>query len=199
VGINGIQNVAASRIKGIEADASFAFFDNSLRLDLGYAYIDAKVTGTSTPTCDSTAYNCALATFLSRVGSTLPYTPKHTVTATATYTLPIDESLGEISIGATLSYVDSQFVSSGNAAEFAAGRIPFDSGIIPSRTVINLNLNWKKVGGSPIDMAIFATNVNNEDAYVAGGASGLGTIGGEFITLGPPRFYGVRLKYSFGR
>lgn len=197
VGINGIQNVGASRIKGIEADASI-LVARSLRFDLGYSFLDAVVTETRPAVCDSTAYNCSLATFLSTVGSTLPYTPKHTFTATATYTLPLDESLGVLSIGATVAYSDKQFVASGNRAEFVAGRIPFDSGSIPSRTVLNLNVNWKGIGGSPVDLAVFATNVTNEDAYVAGGASGLGTIGGEFVTLGVPRMYGVRLKYRFG-
>ena len=197
VGINGIQNVAGSRIRGIEADASLTFFD-SLKFDLGYAYLDAKVTSTSAATCDSSAYNCSLATFLATVGARLPFTPKHTVTATATYTLPLDESLGKLSIAGTLTYSSDQFVSTGNLASFNLGQIPFDSGIIPSRTLVNLNVNWKGVAGSPIDVSVFATNLTKERGYVSSGASSLGTIGGEFITLGQPRFYGVRVRYNFG-
>ena len=197
VGINGIQNVAASRIKGIEADASLTFF-NSLRFDLGYAYLDARVIGTSAAICDSTSYNCSLATFLSRVGATLPYTPKNTFTATATYTFPMDKSMGTLSVGATFSHTDSQFVASGNAAEFAAGRIPFDSGLIPARNLVNVNVNWKDVGGKPIDLAVFVTNLTKEEGYVAGGAFGLGTIGAEYITLGQPRIFGFRVRYRFG-
>ena len=197
VGINGIQNVGKSRIRGVEADASLTFFD-SLRLDLGYAFLDAKVTGTSTVSCDSSTYDCANATFLTDVGSLLPYTPKHSFTATATYTLPLDESLGEIRIGATFSHTANQFVSPANKAAFDLGVIPFDSGIIPAIDLLNVNLNWDSVGGSAVDLALFATNVTNEKYHVAGGTS-LNTIGGDFLFLGQPRFYGVRVRFNIGQ
>ena len=197
VGINGIQNVGASRIRGIEADAALTFFD-SLRFDLAYSYLDAIVTEIRPAVCDSTSYNCSLANFLNKVGGTLPYTPKNTFTATATYTFPMDKSMGTLSVGATFSHTDSQFVGSGNAAEFAAGRIPFDTGIIPARNLVNVNVNWKDVGGKPIDLALFVTNLTKEEGYVAGGASGLGTIGAEYITLGQPQMFGFRVRYRFG-
>ncbi|MDG2004914.1 MAG: TonB-dependent receptor [Novosphingobium sp.] len=197
VGINGIQNVGKSRIRGVEADASFTFFD-SLRLDLGYAFLDAKVTGTNTPICDSRTYDCANATFLSNVGSLLPYTPKHSFTATVSYTLPLDESLGEVRIGATFSHTADQFVSPANKAAFDAGVIPFDSGIVPAIDLLNLNLNWDSVGGSPVDIALFMTNVTNNKYYVAGGTS-LTTIGGDFLFLGQPRMFGARVRFNIGQ
>jgi iron complex outermembrane receptor protein len=124
-GINGIQNVGRSRIRGIEIDASLTAFD-SLRFDLGYAYLDAKVTGATTPVCDSTRFLCSAATFLTQVGATLPFAPKNRVTLTATYTLPLDKSIGEISVGGTFVHTDSQFYSHANDAAFAAGAIPFN-------------------------------------------------------------------------
>ena len=106
--------------------------------------------------------------------------------------------MGTLSVGATFSHTDSQFVASGNAAEFAAGRIPFDSGLIPARNLVNVNVNWKDVGGKPIDLAVFVTNLTKEEGYVAGGASSLSTIGAEYITLGQPRIFGFRVRYRFG-
>jgi iron complex outermembrane receptor protein len=196
VGINGIQNVGKSRIRGVEADTSLTFFD-SLRLDLGYTFLDAEVTGTIPPACDASFYDCDNANFLNEIGSTLPYTPKHSFTATATYTLPLDESLGEVRIGATYSHTADQFVSPNNRDLFAAGIIPFDSGIVPAIDLLNVNVNWDSVAGSPVDLAFFVTNVTNEKYYVAGGTS-IDLLGGDSIFVGQPRFYGVRVRFNIG-
>ncbi len=51
------------------------------------------------------------------------------------------------------------------------------------------------IGGSPVDMSIFATNVTDEEyqTYVTGN---WGT-GFELGQVGPPRMYGMRLRYNF--
>ena len=58
-------------------------------------------------------------------------------------------------------------------------------------------MNWKSVAGSPVDFALFATNVTKERYYVAS-TTALSTTGGEFLVLGEPRVYGVRLRFNFG-
>ncbi|MCB2077964.1 MAG: TonB-dependent receptor, partial [Novosphingobium sp.] len=100
-GINGIQNVGKSRLRGIEVDGSVTVFD-SLRFDFGYAYLDAKVQGGSVPFCDDSRFRCSQASFLTK-GTVLPFAPKNRFTVTGTYTLPLDESLGELSVGATFT------------------------------------------------------------------------------------------------
>ena len=161
-GINGIQNVGRSRIRGIEADAMALFFE-SLRLEVGYAYLDAKVTGGSVPFCDSRSFICSAASFLGK-GTILPYAPKHRLTATASYTLPLDESIGQITVGATFTHTAKQFSTHGSDAAFAAGAIPFNAGLSPATDLLNLNLEWRDVAGAPIDLALFATNVTKEKA-----------------------------------
>ena len=195
-GINGIQNVGKSRIKGVEIDATVNLF-RDLRLDFGYAYLDAVVTGGSVPFCDSTRFLCAQAAFLT-AGSQLLFAPKNRFTMSASYALPVDESVGKISIGATFVYTDKQFQTRGNAAAFAAGVLQEDYGLLPSTSLLNLNLNWKSVAGSPVDLSVYATNITGEKYRVAS-AGGLASTGGEFILVGEPRMYGVRLKYNFGR
>ena len=116
----------------------------------------------------------------------------------ASYALPVDESVGKISIGATFVYTDKQFQTRGNAAAFAAGVLQEDYGLLPSTSLLNLNLNWKSVAGSPVDLSVYATNITGEKYRVAS-AGGLASTGGEFILVGEPRMYGVRLKYNFGR
>ncbi|HMP57307.1 MAG TPA: TonB-dependent receptor, partial [Novosphingobium sp.] len=137
-GINGIQNVGRSRLRGIEADASVLLFD-ALRLEVGYAYLDAKVTGGSVPFCDNRSFICSAASFLGK-GTVLPYAPKHRLTATASYTLPLDEAIGRVSLGATFTHTAKQFSSHASDAAFAAGAIPFNAGLSPALDLVNLNL-----------------------------------------------------------
>ena len=183
-GINGIQNIGKSRLKGIEVDGSVTVFD-SLRVDVGYAYLDAKVRGGRVPFCDNTRFICSQASFLD-AGTVLPFAPKNRVTVTGTYTLPLDASIGDISFGATFTHTDKQFNGHSSDDAFAAGAIPFNANITPATDLLNLNVNWKSVAGSPFDLALFATNVTKEKYYVAA-ANGLQTLGGEFLILGQPR------------
>ncbi len=196
-GINGIQNVGRSRLKGVEADASVILLNDSLRLDVAYAYLDFKVTGASAPFCDNSRYDCANVAFLT-AGSSLPFAPKNRVTVTGTYTLPIDESIGRISLGATFIHTDSQYTTHADDAAFAAGYIPFNPSINPPTDLLNLNLNWKGVAGSPVDLALFMTNVTNQKYNIAT-KSALSTLGAEWITVGEPRIFGARLKWNFGQ
>jgi iron complex outermembrane receptor protein len=195
-GINGIQNVAQSRIRGIEVDGTIRLGSN-FNFDFGYAYLDAKVTGGSVPFCDNTRFICAQAVFLG-AGTRLLFAPKHRVTMTATYSLPVDQSLGDLSVGATFVHTASQFQTHTNDLAFAVGAIPENYGLLPSTNLLNLNFNWKSVAGSPIDFAAFVTNVTNEKYRVAT-AGGLPSTGGEFYLAGEPRMYGMRLRYNFGQ
>jgi iron complex outermembrane receptor protein len=194
-GINGIQNVGKSRIQGVEVDGTVNLF-NDLRIDFGYAHLNAKVTGGSVPFCDNSRFLCSQAVFLT-AGTQLLFAPKHRFTITGTYTLPLDDSIGKLSIGATFVYTAKQFQSHTNDAAFNAGVLPENYGLLPSTSLLNLNLNWKSVAGSPIDFALFATNVTGEKYRIAS-AGGLPATGGEFFLLGEPRIYGVRVKYRFG-
>jgi len=194
-GINGIQNVGKSRLKGVEADGSILLGD-SFRFDFGYAYLDAKVVGGSVPFCDNASFECANANFLG-AGSPLPFAPKNRITLTGTYTLPLGENIGKISIGATFTHTDEQRSGTGNDLAFAQGAIPFNASITPPTDLLNLNLNWKGVGGSPVDLALFATNVTNQKYFVTA-ANALSSTGADFVQVGAPRMFGARLKFSFG-
>ena len=193
-GINGIQNVGRSRIKGIEVDGSLIY--GNFKLDVGYSYLDAKVTGGSVPFCDNSRYECSQAGFLV-TGSTLLFAPKNRVTITGTYNLPIPASMGKLSVSATFTHTDSSITSIASVAALTVGAIPYDAGIAPATDLLNLNLNWNNVGGRPIDLGLFATNVTDQQYWVASGSS-LATIGGDTIVLGTPRMFGMRVKVRFG-
>jgi iron complex outermembrane receptor protein len=195
-GINGIQNIGQSRIRGIEADTSL-LLTRDLRLDIGYSYLDAVVTGGSVPFCDVTRYNCAQAAFL-QPGSVLPFSPKNRITTTATYTLPVPEDIGRVSVSATFTHTSSQYSSHANDLAFAQGVVPFNASINPATNLLNFNVNWDNVQGTPVDLAFFMTNATN-DKYWVGSSNSISTVGGEFIVLGEPRMYGFRMRYHFGQ
>lgn len=69
-------------------------------------------------------------------------------------------------------------------------------GWIDGYGLVNMNVNWEKVAGLPVDLGFFVSNLTNKAYYVSindntsrSFRSGL---------LGEPRMWGFRLKYKFG-
>ena len=189
-GGNVIVNAGQSSIKGIEADASATFFD-SLKFDVGYTYLETKVKKIATeadlaPLTVGTPFVRLIPT--SRPGDPLTYAPKHRLTVTATYTLPLDASVGRVSIGGSWVYTSSQFGAAPNISPV---------GIVPGSNLFNLNLNWADVAGTPIDLALFGTNITNKK-YITNLAASYYSQGFDSYAIGQPRMYGVRLRYKFG-
>jgi iron complex outermembrane receptor protein len=212
-GSQPIVNAGKSRIQGLEVDGSVTFFD-SLKFDLGYAYIDSKLKSITQVPFPAAVYSNLI--YSAAIGGPLALTPKHRLTLTGTYTLPLDESIGRISVGATYIYTSTQYfsradtnfapcVAGGTNATFCRNgfgfsNVPFygnDLGKLPSTSLVNLNVNWDGVLGSPVDASFFMTNVTNKIYPVALG-SALSSNGYETFQYAPPRMWGVRLRYSFG-
>ena len=190
-GGNPIVNAGKSVIKGVEVDASVTLFD-SLRFDAGYTYLDTEVKKIATeaelaPRTVGTPFGRLIPQ--SAPGDPLTFSPKHRLTLTATYTLPLDESMGRLSISGTYLYTSEQF-----AASLVASPI----GLLPEINLFNANLNWNNVGGSPIDLSVFGTNLTNKKYPIAIG-SGYNSAGFDSYLIAQPRMYGVRLKYRFGQ
>jgi iron complex outermembrane receptor protein len=184
IGGAGIMNAGKSRIQGIEADASATLFD-SLRIDLGYTYLDTKVVKLTPPTipADSPflAFNPAATE-----GSRLNLSPKHRVALTGTYTLPLPDTIGTVSLGATYVHTGSQIANAASPV-----------GTLPATDILNINVNWDKAFGSPVDMAFFVTNVTDQ-IYPVNVSGSFHSTGFEGYMMAPPRMWGFRLRYSFG-
>ncbi|RZJ95986.1 MAG: hypothetical protein EOO76_20425 [Novosphingobium sp.] len=69
-------------------------------------------------------------------------------------------------------------------------------GLLPPTDLLNLNLNWNGVAGTPVDLSVFATNVTNERYFTQVNEQSSSGFVSKF--LGEPRMYGVRLRYRFG-
>jgi iron complex outermembrane recepter protein len=185
-GGNAIVNAGKSTIWGIEIDSSVTLFE-SLRFDLGYAYLDTELKEIDIPALPADSpFLQVIPT--AEVGRPLSFSPKNRVTLTASYRLPLSEDLGDISIGATYVYTDPQSATSSAVSPLWK---------LPATNLLNLNLDWKDVGGRPVDLSLFATNITDEIYPVSVGSSFI-SAGFESVLYGPPRMYGMRLRYRFG-
>jgi iron complex outermembrane receptor protein len=177
-----IVNAGKSRITGLEIDSVFNY--SLFNLAIGYTYLDTKLKSFTPVNFDG----YLPATPNSDVGGPLPLSPKHKLTITPSVDIPVDESLGRITLGGTYLYTSSQVTS-------ASAVTPF--GTVPSFEIVNLNLNWNSIGGSPVDLALFASNIFNEKYYTFIGG-GWQSTGVEYGTVGQPKMYGARLRFRFG-
>ncbi len=179
-----IINAGKSEIYGIELESSVTLFD-SLRFDGGYTYLHTKIKELVPPTLDpDSPFSTVIPSGVE--GDPLALSPKHKLTMTATYTLPLDESDGELSAGVTYTYTSSM-----------GSPVATPLGGFPSTNLFNLNLTWNRVMGSPVDFALFASNVTN-DIYPVGFGGGYTSGGYENTLIGQPRMYGARLRFNFG-
>jgi iron complex outermembrane receptor protein len=208
-------NAGKSRIWGVEVEATLNPFEG-LALQAGYTYLNTKLRKVESFTLPADSAYILSGAFL--VGDPLALSPKNKFTVSGTYTLPLADSIGKVSFGATFTHTDKMLVN--NADRFylgcngtanqlmsgcAAGAVssPADVAAIQALSyvkqtnLLNLNFNWDNVAGMPVDIAAFATNVTKQHYYnfVAGLAGGTGF---ETASIGAPRMYGVSLKYHFG-
>ncbi|MCW1429524.1 TonB-dependent receptor [Novosphingobium sp. JCM 18896] len=182
---DGIINAGKSRIYGLEVEASITPFAG-FNLNGSYTYLNTKLISL-TPTVlppNSPFFEVIPA---ADVGGDLIYSPHHRLTVAASYTLPLDESLGQITLGAVYSYTGPQNGAALSASRFAA---------LEGFNTLNLNLNWDRVAGSPIDLALFATNVTNE-TYISAVAGLYNSSGFEVARYGEQRIVGAKLRYNF--
>lgn len=208
-------NAGKSRIWGIEVDASASPFEGLL-LQVGYTYLNTKLTSVETFSLEPGSPYVLSGTYM--VGDPLALSPKNKVTVTGTYTLPLSDSIGKVSFGATFTHTDKMLSNTGNRFYFGcngtantylpncqAGAVSDPATVayiqsltfLPSTDLLNLNVNWDNIAGLPVDAAFFATNVTKEKYYTFYPGLSTGT-GFETASVGAPRMYGFSLKYHFG-
>ena len=178
----GIVNVGKSRIYGAEVEMRLVPFAG-LSLDGSYAYLNSRLQSLA-PVALVPGSPYDVVEYSAGIGSDLPLTPRHKGTVTATYTLPLPPSVGNVSLGATYTYTDRIRISGASSR-----------GILPAYSLLNLNLEWRSVGGSPIDFSAFATNVTNKGYYTS--VQDIASGGFTSYFLGEPRMYGARVRYAF--
>ncbi len=119
-------------------------------------------------------------------GTPFSFVPKHKYTLSGELALPLPKSEGEMSVSALWSYQSSQRVTPESQ--------PFDT--IAGYGLLNLRLDWRNVRGAPLDLAIYGTNVLDQEYRVTAnpGYNNSGFVGSIY---GEPAQYGVQLRYRF--
>jgi iron complex outermembrane recepter protein len=180
-----IVNAGKSRIWGIEVDASARLFEG-FKLDVSYAYLNTRLQSIVPPV---TPIFFSQLIPVADAGGTLAQSPKNRITLTATYRLPLAESIGDISLGATFTHTD--------ANKIHEQRFSPNFFAVKAIDQLNLNVDWKSVAGSAIDLAFFMTNATNQKRVIYPVAA-YPTTGAELGYLNLPRMWGFSLKYNFG-
>ena len=112
----------------------------------------------------------------------------------ATYRVPLREDLGALSLS-----IDAGFRSrspTDNAKYLALHPVGFQVQVEePGRGVANARIDWRHPMGSPVDVALFVTNLTDRVYQEAGTiAAGVGV-----AHYAAPRIWGVELRYDFGQ
>ncbi|MCJ2185519.1 TonB-dependent receptor [Novosphingobium beihaiensis] len=233
-----VANAGKSRIWGIDADLNVRPFEG-MNIAVSYAYLNTKLQAFTSPDLGS-----SVVLTPPEVGGPIPNSQPHKLNISANYTLPLDESIGKVTLGATwvytagyqavasscpgvydpttsppanvgcfdgtqtFGYVDSVTGAYTNDAINAISGRPNtsiagvdnvnpDGGRIPHSYILNLNATWENIGGLPVDISAFATNITNKVTYVSLNDNTSRSF--RSALLGEPRMYGIRLKLKFGQ
>jgi iron complex outermembrane receptor protein len=174
--LNVTRSAAKGKIQGLEFNGSIVPV-RGLTINGSYSYIDAKYTKVT----DASA-GAILA------GSPFPFTPEHKFSIGGIYEASLG-GIGELVLSA--NYVRQTEVST---AQTNASFYRF----LPAYGVLNAGIDLRNVGGSPLDIGLFVTNLTDVAKPVGvldGYNTAIGVVG---LTYSEPRMFGVRVGYRFG-
>ena len=183
--IQAVVNAGKSRIWGAEVDAAIKPIEG-LKLDAGYTYLNTRLVSITLPT-PPIYYQSFNPTAVP--GGPLSLSPKNRYTLSATYALPLNESSGTVSLGATYTHTDANEALQQEFSPFLYK--------IKASNLLNLNADWQSILGQPVDFSLFMTNATNEK-LVTFPAGSWETIGADVGHVNQPRMFGARVKYRFG-
>ncbi|MET0364159.1 MAG: TonB-dependent receptor [Sphingobium sp.] len=187
-------NAGKSEIWGFEVDGSLRPFEG-LTIEGGYTYLRTKIKEVR----DFSSFvdpNFVLSAPF-RVGDPEVLAPRNKYTISATYTLPLDESVGKISFGAIFTHRDSMLTNYSSRANPNPSIAALS--YLPPLDLLNLNASWNSIAGSPVDLTLFATNVTKQKYLnFVSGTGGSTQTNFETGSVGEPRMYGLRVRVRFG-
>lgn len=181
-----ITNAANADVMGVELEQTIVPV-KGLTIKADWGYIDARYDRQSPAQLAQACYYpyvgfCTLNQFQA--------TPKNTISADVSYTLPLQKDIGEVAFGGNWYHRTMMY---GSDSSFLDPTLA-----IPGYSLFNLNASWTRIVNSPVDLYFFMTNVANK-VYVAGSGSFQHTIGISTVQYGEPRMWGFGVRYNFGR
>ena len=204
VSIGYTENVAAANLRGFEIEGTL-IPTSQWEIQFAYNYNDAKYTKwigsdpvnvakPGNPLClpQSTTAVCLLD-LKHNPWNSMPANQGH---LTIIYHAPIDPSLGNLNLAATvygqsrvwyIAYANRQLqVLPGSQNGISQAAYAF----------VNLRADWKNFMGKEFDLALFVNNVTDQ-VYAVGKTSQLLTLGFSVANYAPPRMFGVEVLRKF--
>jgi len=139
-------------------------------------------------------------------GNPIPYVSKHKLGLSARFHQELADG-SELVALPTFSY-QSKFYNFANAKRVTNSAALFFNGgrqlnmasygvaIIDGYSLVDLRVEWNKIGGSPIDLALNVNNLFDKD-YLAGGNGSVYLFGFEQTVWGAPRMVTMEAKITF--
>ncbi len=183
-----LRNASKTRIEGVELEWMWSPLPDLLLIATGsyndYQYLEFE---------ESQLNTISLITqqtlpVVDRSNEPFAEVPEKTYSLAAQYT--IDTRYGAFTPRLDYSYVDEIFMGLDAGAGQHENQSTFDS-----YGLLNARLGWISDSGH-YEAALYGTNLTDELYYM--GAAAVGDSTGNFmVTTGPPRMYGVELRYNF--
>lgn len=192
------ENAAEAEISGVEIELTLQA-TNNLTFNLSYSQVNAEY---------KERYDLIGTEQVDTSNAPFSYLPEQTLSASASYVLPIDEQLGEMSVMVAAYWQDSMITHprykqfdqllGRTGATWAESDLAFarDYSVADSYTVWNARFDWHNVMGSDFDLAAFINNATDEE-YVMGGLNVLDSGGYAAYHYGDPRTIGASVRYNF--
>ena len=174
-----VLNAAAASITGGELEVTLIPVQG-LEISGFYSYIDASyddfVTGAGNFTDNEFAQ-----------------VPEHQYSLRFAYTLPLDPSVGEITLRA--DYFSQSEVFYSDTSQGPEGG-PLNSQSQDDYDVLNLRVDWESVFQSHFDLAFYVKNAQEEE-YNQFGVMLWASLGYNVATIDQPRIFGLEARYRF--
>jgi iron complex outermembrane receptor protein len=170
-------NVARAHINGLEANATVTLGPR-VRLTESYAYTASAYDRITNP--------AAIAIL---TGANIPFVAKTKTVTSGTFFILNGGPAGDLSVTASYSYQGRTSLSQTNAVGLLG---PWN----PSISLWTASAAWTEANGGPLSVRMFVSNAANA-LYRTGTYDFSTTMGFVSNRYGPPRTYGVQLRYAF--
>ncbi|MEO0030244.1 MAG: hypothetical protein RIS94_2 [Pseudomonadota bacterium] len=196
-------STASAVIKGVEVEGMIQPIEQ-VELGVNYSHLSAHYKSfkfdSNSGVWDCTAQSITSPKVFTGADMTcrpLQYLSPNILSVYGRVNLPVPESIGKVSLFMSYSWTDKQPTAPLSTETFPDGTLNEPGVLLPSFGLLNATLDWKGIGGSPVDVSLFATNITKKN-YIISNTGTFQTIGAQSVMYGEPRMFGIRLKYSFG-
>jgi iron complex outermembrane recepter protein len=163
-------NAGTATSQGVELDGLISPF-HGLNITYGGSYLNEHYDTLSPPGVLAPLF----------ASSHFTGAPRWSFQGAVQYYLATDAAIGAVSLSANYYYLDKQY----------QGTV-----LLPQYSLTSLSIDWNGIHGTPLDVRFYVDNVFDK-LYVQNVLLSNASFGVFTGNYGPPRMYGIRLRYDF--